>query len=66
MKDLLVHSLMFFGAGSIIVAIGVMFGEPDDERALKVLPGRLVRFFAGCLAVLGVMLLFEHTFASIH
>lgn len=66
MKDLLVHSLMFLGAGSIIVVIGTFFSETEDDAAFRILPRRLLRFFAGCLAVLGAMLLFEHTFASIH
>ncbi len=66
MNDLPLHLLLFVVAGSIIVVIGAMFAEPEDDRMLKSLPRRLVTFFLGCAAVLVVMLICEHTFASIH
>lgn len=66
MNDLGFHLLLFFASGTVIVVISVLFTEPDDRRALAVLPRRWLVFFAGCLAVAAVMLLFEHTLASIH
>ncbi|HJM57363.1 MAG: hypothetical protein CMJ98_12635 [Planctomycetes bacterium] len=66
MKDLGVHALLFFFAGSVIVIIGTLFSETDDARAKAILPRRLLRFFLGSLLVLGVMLVCEHTLASVH
>ena len=66
MKDLPFHILLFLASGTVIVTISVMFSEADDGSALRVLPKRLLYFFAGCAAVAVVMLICEHTFASIH
>ena len=66
MKDLPFHLLLFLVSGSVIVIISAMFSEADDRAALRVLPRRLAYFFGGCLLVAGVMLVCEHTFASIH
>lgn len=65
MKDLPIHLLLFFVAGTIIVLVGAMYAEPDDKRMLEVLPRRLITFFLGCAAVTAVMLICEHTFASL-
>ena len=65
MKDLPLHLLLFAVAGAVIVVIGAMFAEPEDERMLATLPRRLLTFFLGCLAVALVMLICEHTFASV-
>lgn len=66
MKDWPIHLLMFLVAGAIIVVISAMFSEPDDAKMVKGLPRRLLTFFLGCGAVVVVMLVCEHTFASIH
>jgi hypothetical protein len=52
-------------AGGIIVVIGAMFVEPDDSKLLKTLPRRMLTFFLGCGAVTVVMLICEHTFATV-
>ena len=66
MKDLPVHLLLFLVAGSIIVAVSCMFSEPDDKAALRSFPKRWIHFFGGCVLVAVVMLVCEHTFASIY
>lgn len=66
MKDLGLHLLLFGLAGTVVVVIGTLFSEPDDRAALRALPRRLLVFFAGCAVVAGVMLLLEHTVASVH
>ena len=66
MKDIGFHLLLFLAAGTVIVVIGSLFSESDDKAALRVLPKRLLRFFLGCALVLVVMLVCEHTLASIH
>lgn len=65
MKDLPVHLLLFLVSGAVIVVISAMFSEPDDTALLRVLPRRLLVFFAGCVAVAVVMLVLEHTLASV-
>lgn len=66
MNDLLFHLGLFLAAGTVVVVISTMFSEPDDATALKTLPRRLVVFFSGCAFVAVVMLVAEHTVASIH
>lgn len=65
MNDLPLHLFLFVVSGSIIVVIGSMFAEPDDAKMVKILPRRLLAFFLGCGAVTAVMLICEHTFASV-
>lgn len=64
MKDLGFHIVLFILSGIAIVAVSAMFSEPDDQRALRVLPRRLLVFFIGCLIVTAVMLVLEHTLAA--
>lgn len=66
MKDLPIHILLFLLTGAVIVVVSTMFAEPEDEAMLKALPRRLLTFFLGCGAVVVVMLICEHTFASVH
>ena len=65
MKDLGFHLLLFVFSGIAIVAVSAMFSEPDDKNAVRILPRRLIAFFIGCFVVTAVMLLFEHTLASV-
>lgn len=64
MKDLGFHLLLFVLSGIAIVTISAMFSEPEDGRALRVLPRRLLVFFVGCLILTAVMLILEHTLAT--
>ncbi len=66
MNDLPFHLLLFVIAGTVIVTISTLFSETEDRAALAILPRRLLVFFAGCFAVAVVMLILEHTLASIH
>ncbi len=65
MKDLPIHILLFLISGAIVVAIGALFAEPEDDAALALLPRRLLGFFLGSAIVVAVMLICEHTFAAV-
>lgn len=66
MSDFGTHVLLFGIVGVAIVVLGAIFSEPQDVPAIKTLRRRLVWFFAGCTAVALVMLLLEHTVASVY
>ena len=65
MNDLGFHLVLFSIVGLAIVAINAIFAEPDDRKALHTLPKRLMVFFAGCGIVAALLLLIEHTVASV-
>jgi hypothetical protein len=64
-NDLWVHAALFLVLSAVIVLMGTFYAEPDDARALRSYPRRLVYFLAGCGALAGLMLLAEHTVASV-
>ncbi len=66
MKDYLMHGGLFLFAGTVIVAISCMFADADDSKAIKAFPRRWFTFFGGCILVILIMLLFEHTLASVN
>lgn len=65
MNDIWVHLVLFVILSSVIVLMGAFFSEPEDGPALRSFPRRLVVFFIGCGILAGVLLLFEHTLASV-
>lgn len=65
MKDLPTHLLLFAIVGSAIVACSLVFSEPDDAKAVKSLPKRLLWFFAGCGILAAIILFVEHAFAGV-
>ncbi len=65
MNDIGTHLLLFGIVGVAIVVLGAIFSEPEDREAIGSLRKRLVWFFAGCTAVALVMLVIEHTVASV-
>lgn len=65
MNDLGVHVLLLVVIGLAIAGIGSIYAEPEDARALRTLPKRLLVFLVGCAVVAGVMLLCEHTLARV-
>jgi hypothetical protein len=65
MKDLPIHLLLLAIIGVAIAGIGAIYSEPDDRRSLRSVPRRLAVFLLGCGLVAGVMLLVEHTLASV-
>lgn len=66
MNDLWVHLLLFAILSAVIVLMSAFFSEPEDGPALRSFPRRLVVFFVGCGILTGVLLLFEHTLASVN
>jgi hypothetical protein len=64
-SDLLVHLVLFVGISIAIVTLGAFYSEPDDAKALRSLPRRLAAFVIGCAVLAAVMLICEHTFASL-
>jgi hypothetical protein len=65
-NDLWVHLLLFAILSAVIVLMSAFFSEPEDGPALRSFPRRLVVFFVGCGILTGVLLLFEHTLASVN
>ncbi|MAF65516.1 MAG: hypothetical protein CMJ84_07645 [Planctomycetes bacterium] len=65
MKDLPVHLALFALVSSAIALLGAFYTQVEDAPALRSLPRRLLAFFLGC-GILGlVLLVMEHTFASV-
>lgn len=65
MNDLFVHILLFAVVGLAIVTLGSFFGEATDGAAFGNVPRRLIVFFAGCALVALILLVIEHTVASV-
>ena len=63
--DLGTHVVLFVVVALAIVLVGTLFAEPDDAKALRALPRRLVVFCVGCGVLTAIMLLIEHTVASV-
>lgn len=66
MKDIGVHLLLFAVVAAAIVMLSAFFNEAEDGPALRALPRRLLYFFVGCGVLAGLMLLAEHTVASVN
>ena len=65
MDDLGFHIALFLATAAVVVATSCMFSEPEDGAALKAFPVRYFKFLVGSAVVLVLMLVFEHTFASV-
>lgn len=65
MNDLPLHLLLFAVAATVIVIVSAAFSETDDRAALRIVPRRLLYFVAGCAVLTAVMLVLEHTVASV-
>ncbi|MDZ4771800.1 MAG: hypothetical protein SGI72_01560 [Planctomycetota bacterium] len=65
MNDVTVHIALFLAVSAAIVLCGAFYSEPDDQKAFKLLPKRFLWFVGGCLILLAVVLLIEHTVASV-
>lgn len=65
MTDVLVHVLLFLLMGTAIVTLGTFYSDADDARARRAWPRRMLGFFGGCLVLVVVMLVCEHTFAAL-
>lgn len=64
--DFPIHILLFTIVASAIVMLSSFFTEPEDGPALRALPRRLLYFFVGCGVLAGLMLIAEHTVASVN
>ncbi|MCC7015563.1 MAG: hypothetical protein IT454_23595 [Planctomycetes bacterium] len=65
MNDIVQHLLLFLAVGVAIVTLGAFYTDALDQRAFRALPKRLVTFFGGCLLLVAILLICEHTFASL-
>lgn len=61
----ILHVVLFLGVAAVIVAIGCMFAEADDKRALAIFPRRFGLFVFWSAVVTALMLVAEHTLASV-
>lgn len=64
--DIAVHLLLFAVVAAAIVLMSAFFSEQEDGPALRAFPRRLLYFFVGCGVLAGLMLLAEHTVASVN
>jgi len=64
-NDLWVHLLLFAILSAVIVLMSAFFSEPEDGPALRSFPKRLLVYFLGSAFLMGILLLFEHTLASV-
>ena len=65
MNDLGVHIALFLVISAAIVLCGAFYSEPDDRKALRLFPKRFLWFVGGCLILVAVVLVIEHTVASV-
>lgn len=65
MNDLGVHIALFLAISVAIVTLGSFYSEPDDAKALRGLPRRLLTFVIGCAILAAIVLVCEHTFAAL-
>lgn len=66
MIDLTTHILLFALVSLAIVMLSSFFSEAEDGPALRTLPRRFAYFFVGVGVLTGLMLLAEHTLASVN
>ena len=65
MNDLGIHLGLLALISLAIVTLGAFFNHRGDDEALKDLPKRYAAFLIGCAIVALVMLVIEHTGASL-
>ena len=65
MNDLGLHVGLFLLVIAVVVAVNCMFTEADDARALRLFPRQYATFVVVSAVVVVVMLVAEHTFASV-
>ncbi len=65
MNGLIVHVGLFAVLSFAVVVMGALYAEPDDRKALASVPRRFTVFMLSCALVAGLMLVLEHTFASV-
>jgi hypothetical protein len=65
-NDVGTHLLLFALIGVGIMAMASFYSEAQDRPALRSLPRRFVVFVIGCGILAALMVLAEHTVASVH
>ena len=65
MNDIVIHIGLFLLVALAFVIIGAFYSEAEDGPAFRILPRRFLFFLIGCAGLVLVMLLIEHTVASV-
>lgn len=65
MIDPLVHGLLFLLVVLAIIVVHGFFYSTDDRTALRTVPIRVARFVFWCGVVAGILIVAEHTVASV-
>jgi hypothetical protein len=65
MSELAIHIGLFLIVSLAIVGMGSCYSDAADEPALRNFPRRYLMFVAGCSVLALVMLILEHTIASV-
>jgi hypothetical protein len=64
-NDPLLHAALFLVVGLGIVALAAFYAEPEDAPALRSVPRRWAMFVVGCGILALLLVLAEHTVASV-
>ena len=65
MRDIGVHLALFAVIAVAIVTIGVFYSDAEDAPAFRHWPRRMLHFCVGCAILVAILLVCEHTFASL-
>ena len=66
MDDLGIHIGLFLLSAGAIVSVTCMFTEAEDGKALRLFSRRFGKFVLVSGAIVGAMILVQHTLASVH
>lgn len=66
MSGVTLHVLLFLLASVAIVGLGSCYSDAEDGPALRNFPRRYLMFVAGCGLLALVMIVLEHTVASVN
>jgi hypothetical protein len=64
-NDVVVHLALFAAIGIGIVTLASFYAEPDDAKALPTLPRRFAMFALGCGVLAVLLVVAQHTVASV-
>jgi len=63
--ELLIHIVLFLIASVAIVGMGSCYSDAEDAPALRNFPRRYLMFVGGCGLLALIMIVLEHTIASV-
>jgi preprotein translocase subunit Sec61beta len=66
MDDLGLHIALFLLSAMVIVAVTCMYTEAEDGKAIRLFPRRYATFVLASAAIVVVMIVVQHTMASVH